>query len=115
MKSNLNLLREGIESFDNDAEKSLFFYNNPKARLQLIQELLSFSVRKIDGLEDPISNHIRMNEILVWLDNNYHGHEWPAHEVHFHTNFYQFASCTFTCLNEISSMIEKLIREKFAA
>jgi hypothetical protein len=115
MKNNLNMVREGIESFDNDGEKSLFFYNNPQARVQLLQELLEFSVAKLDNITDRTENRSKAKEIIKWLDSNYHGYEWSAHEVHFHTSFYQFASCPFTCLNEISSMIEKLIKEKFAA
>lgn len=115
MKSNLTLVREGLESFDADGDKSLFFYNNPQARIKLLQELLEFSVARINGINDQIEVRSRAVEIVKWLDVNYHGFEWPAHEVHFHTSFYQFASCPFTCLNEISSMIEKLIKEKFAA
>lgn len=115
MKNNLTMLREGLESFDNDAEKSLYFYNNPAARLQLINELLAFSAHKLDGINDPIAARMRVTEILTFLDNNFQAYGWAAHEVHFHTNFMQHAGCTFTCLNEISTIIEKLIKEKFAA
>lgn len=115
MKNNLNMLREGIEHFDNDAERSLYFYNNPTARQQLIMEILTVGTHRIEGIQDPIQAKMRVTEILTWLDNNFQGYGWPAHEVHFHTNFMQHCGCTFTCLNEISTILEKLIKEKFAA
>lgn len=115
MKSNLNMLREGIEQFDNDAERSLYFYNNPLARQQLINEILTFSAHKIDGIQDPIQAKMRVTEILSWMDNHFQAYGWPAHEVHFHTNFLQHAGCPYTCLNEISTILEKLLKEKFAA
>lgn len=115
MKANLNMLREGLESFDNDPHKSLFFYNNPQARIKLIQEILEYSVHHFSNIDDPTEIRSQSVHIIDWLNGNYHGYEWSAHEVHFHTSFFQFASCPFTCLNEISSLLEKLIKEKFAA
>lgn len=115
MKDNLTFLREGLESFDNDYDKSKFFYDNPQARIKLIQEILEFSVHRFSNINDPTEVRSRAVDIIKWLDGNYHGYEWTAHEVHFHTSFYQFASCPFTCLNEISTMLEKVIKEKFAA
>lgn len=115
MKNNLEVLHDGIEAFDNNAKQSLFFYNNPTARLQLIADLLTFSVQQIDKIDDPVALRLRVHEILKFIDINFHQYSWPAHEVHFHTNFLQHASCTFTCLNELSTIIEKLIKEKFAA
>lgn len=115
MKNNLNMLRDGLEQFDNDPTKSLYFYNNPKARLELIHELLMFSAHKIEGIQDQYEAQSRVNEILQWLDHNFQQYTWAAHEVHFHTNFMQHCGCTFTCLTEISTILEKLIKEKFAA
>jgi hypothetical protein len=115
MKNNLTMLREGLESFDNDPQKSLFFYNNPQARIKLIQEIIEYSVHHFQSTNDPTAIRIEATHITDWLSGNYHGYEWSAHETHFHTSFASFASCPFTCLNEITTMLEKVIREKFAA
>lgn len=115
MKSNLAFVHEGLEHYDSDGERSLFMYNNPSARIQLITELISYSVSRMEGKYNPVEIKQRTEEIMRWLDGNYHGYEWCAHETHFHTSFAGFASCPFTCLNEISTTIEKLIKEKFAA
>ena len=115
MKQNLQLLKDAIDGMDNDSEKSLYFYNNPPARIQFILEVLSFSTHKLQNLNDPIEIKMRTSEIVQWLDKNFQGYGWPAHEVHFHTNCFQHCSCPFTCMNEISTMMEKLIKEKFAS
>lgn len=115
MKANLIMLREAIEQADNDPAKSLFFYNNPKARIKFLTDVIEFTVMQLDKIDNPFAASVRIGEINIFLDTNFQAYGWPAHEVHFHTNFLQHASCTFTCLNEISTIIEKLIKEKFAA
>lgn len=115
MKANLLMMRDAIEQMDNDPTKSLYFYNNPAAKVKLLQDLVNFSVQQIDRIEDPVAAHMRASEISNFLDVHFQQYTWGAHEVHFHTNFNQFASCTFTCLTEISAIIEKVIKEKFSA
>jgi len=115
VKDNLEMIRHIIEDTDNVGEKSLFFYNNPQARLNFLHEIIAFSVHQCDHIHDPIDIQRRKADIIQWLDNNFQGYGWPAHEVHFHTNFMQHAGCPFTCLNEISTIIEKLMRERFAS
>lgn len=115
MKANLLMLREAIEQVDSDPNKSLYFYNNPKARVKFLTDVIAFTVEQLDKLDNPISASFRINEINVFLDTHFQAYGWPAHEVHFHTNFLSHCACTFTCLNEISTIVEKLIKEKFAA
>lgn len=115
VKNNLTFLRDGIEIFDNDGEKSLYFYEHPSAKAELIVEILTHSTFHVDHLKDPISTKLRVNEIMKWLDSNFQAYAWAAHEVHFHTNFMQHSICPYTCLNEISSILEKMIKEKFAS
>jgi len=114
MKLNLSIVRDALEGADSDPNKSLFFYNNPRARMEFFKQALWFSVEQ-EGITDPANMDRRADEILMWLDKNFQQYGWAAHEVHFHTNFYQHCACPFTCLNEISSILEKLIKEKFAA
>lgn len=115
MKANLEMIHHIIEDTDAVGEKSLFFYNNPAARQKFITEILQFSVFKIQDTENPIEIQQKASEILTWLDKNFQEYAWPAHEVHFHTNFMQHCGCPFTCLNEISNIIEKLMNNKFAS
>ena len=115
MKQNLSLIRETIEGADSDPNKSLFFYNNPRARASFIMDIIQFSAHHVDGIHDPVAMQLRTSEILQWLDIHFQQYAWPAHEVHFHTSFMEQASCPYTCLNEISTIIEKLIKDKFAA
>lgn len=115
MKSNFEYLKRTLDEFDTDTEKSLWFYNNPRARAKLVQEILSFSVARLNNITEPVENNTRVHELIRWLDNNYQGNEWPLHEVHFHPTFFNFCTCTFTCLNEISSVMEKIIQKRFAA
>lgn len=115
MKTNLMIFRDAIESVDNDGNKSLFFYNNPNARLHFLRDVLSFSVHTTDKTDDDYYIQNRVLEITNWLDANFQQYTWPAHEVHFHTNFMQHCGCPFTCMNEISTIVEKLIKEKFAS
>lgn len=112
MKANLWMLHEAIEQTDADANKSLYFYNNPKARVRFLINVLEFTAAQVDQLDDPLANAKRVGEILAFMDTHFQAYGWPAHEAHFHTNFMQHASCTFTCLNEISTIVEKLIKEK---
>ena len=115
MKQNLTMLHDAIEQVDSDPTQSLLFYNNPKMRLKFIKDVLYFSVHQLDNIDDPVSIQLRSNEITNFLDVNFQQYAWPSHETHFHTNFMQHSSCPFTCLNEISTIVEKLIKEKFAA
>ena len=115
MKHNLSMLRDALEQIDNDPQKSMLFYNNPKMRLKFIQDVLNFSISQLDNIDNPAEMQLRYNELTTFLDINFQQYGWPAHEVHFHTNFMQHSSCPFTCLNEISTIIEKIIKEKFAA
>jgi len=115
MKANFDFVKRSIDELEEDGDKSLFFYNNPRSRAKLIQDMLAFSVAHIDHIHEPLDNSKRVHEIIRWLDNNYQGFEWPLHEVHFHPNFFTFCTCTFTCLNEISDVLEKIMRERFAA
>jgi hypothetical protein len=108
------MLREAIEALDEDPMKSMYFYNNPQAKVKLLQDIIAFSIERADGLTNYAAD-MRMQEILNFLDVNFQQYTWPAHEVHFHTNFTQHISCPYCCLNEISTIIEKLIKEKFAS
>ena len=115
MKHNLTMLRVAIEQVDADPVKSLAFYNNPEMRIRFIKDVLMFSITQIDNIEDPIEKKVRSILIMDLLDKNYQQYAWPAHETHFHTNFMQHAGCPFACLNEISTIIEKIIKNNFAA
>lgn len=115
MKNNLNMIKDTIEAADNDANKSLFFYNNPDARVRFIMDIIRFSAHAVDNMQNEVDIQIRSQQIIEYLDRNYHQYAWPAHEIHFHTSFMQHASCPFTCLNEISTIVEKMMKEKFAA
>jgi len=115
VKNNLQALREALEHFDNDPTNSLFFYNNPRARTEMMKSVLWATIIHGEGINDPVLIDLRFSEIVGFLDRNFQAFAWPAHEVHFHTNFMQHSECPFTCLNEISTILEKLIKEKFAA
>jgi hypothetical protein len=115
MKDNLDIVFHILEDTDNVGEKSLFFYNNPQARLQFLNEIISFSIHRTDSSHDPIHIDKRRQQIIEWIDSRYQEYAWPAHETHFHTSFMQHCGCPFTCLNEISTIIEKLMRNKFAS
>lgn len=111
---NLIMLREALEQVDADPMKSMYFYNHSEAKIKLLRDIIGFSVEKVDELR-AYEADTRMQEIINFLDINFQKYAWPAHEVHFHTNFTQHVSCPFTCLNEISTIIEKMIKEKFAS
>jgi hypothetical protein len=115
MKQNLLFIKEGFDSFDADPQKTMYFYNNPSAKIKLFQELCQLSAMRIEGICNPLDNNTRSVEIYEWLNTHFHKFTWSAHDVHFHTNFSEYLSCPYTCLNEISTCLDKLMVEFFHA
>jgi len=113
MKYNINFVVDALNVYDNDPQKSLFFWNNPSQKIDLVKHLLLGSVMK-EGLHD-FEAEMKMKAIMLWFDLHYSDYAWPTHDVHFHTSFAQYVNCPYTCLNEISSNLEKLIKENFCA
>jgi hypothetical protein len=114
MKHNLSFIFDALTSVDNDPAKSMHFWNNPSDKIKLFGDILMHSVVGQDHLQGFEAEQ-RAREIIKWIDQHYDAQAWPLHDVHFHTNFEQYINCPFTCLNEITSNIEKMIKENFHA
>jgi hypothetical protein len=115
VKHNINFLFDTLVSYDNDAQKSMFLWEHPAKKAEIFNYILHESIHGIDKLEHGFSCETRHRDIMKWLDSHYDVYTWPLHDIHFHTNIMEWISCPFTCLNEIVTMLDKVMKDNFHA
>jgi hypothetical protein len=114
MRHNINFLYDAFTQYDNDPQRTMFLWSHPQKKAELFNHLLHESIHGIDHLEN-FECERKHKEILHWLDNHYDVYTWPLHDVHFHTDIMEWISCPFTCLNEITTTLSKILKENFHA
>jgi hypothetical protein len=117
MKANLNFIRYQLEEFESNPERALIAMHDNNKKCAVVLAAITNSAIYLNGID--VNDHdgltTRIVEIITYLDDNYHEYAWPLHDVHFHTNFKAYVHCPFTCITEISVMLDKLVRTRFAA
>lgn len=114
MRQNLEVLKQQIDEVDSEiiyAESWLFSTNRKNLFLPMLQRNI-LAINKPNGADEF---HSKMKEILSFLDERFYANTWPLHDVHFHKNFEEYVYCPYTCLNEISECLEKILKEYFCA
>jgi hypothetical protein len=114
MKHNINFIYDTFMQYDNDPQRTMFLWDHPEKKEELFTHLLHASIHGIDHLEGFECEQKHRN-IITWLDNHYDAYTWPLHDIHFHTTIMKWISCPYTCLNEIVSTLEKILKENFHA
>ena len=106
-KDHLEALIYAINQLDDDPKSCILFFNHPDKKYPMVHDMLHLAIAHINHTDDVNFHHDLIKRIEKWLDYRVHDHMWACHETHFHTTFNQFVCCPFTCLNEISTVIQK--------
>lgn len=108
----LQLLAVELACFDDDPDKTMFFYNHPEKRSELFDHFLTtqiYNVASMRGYTDkPHVLKERTRVAVAKLCDRFWSVAWPTHSVHFHKDFQAWLRCPFTCLTEVADVLRKI-------
>jgi hypothetical protein len=130
MLQHIQQLKSIIDAHMDDPRYSKIFGDEPALKYKMIYNLLGDLVFKIDFLGDPATGPLeierRRDKILETINSRYQyiiGQPykayltqkemcsyipWRLHDTHFHPAFDDYVKCPFTCLAELSEMVERI-------
>ena len=123
MKQELELIKFQLEDFDSDPRRSLLALNNPERKKPIFLAAITHAIMmtcpalRSNEPDIHIQNELqtRANELIKYLNDNYHVYTFSCHDHHFHTDFSSYVMCPFTGITEIVVCLDKMITERFAS
>jgi hypothetical protein len=114
MRTALRNFAMKLHELANDVQLSIEIFNKPEMKRTLVFEILQAEIM-ISLLEKNKYVTTEMvdaefKQCIDFMALYYNRHCYPAHETHFHTSFYFYVICPYTCLEEIADCIDKSLK-----
>jgi len=107
------------------------YMHEPQTKWNVIKTGIAQLVFTLDFKQNPTTNESeiqdRQNKILDFINSHYQNLiqdqkdsdvfvkgnliPWRLHDTHFHVDLKEYIQCPFTCMPEISEMLEKIIKK----